>query len=194
MIKKYKNAFPSIADDAYIANSADIIGDIKIESEVNIWYGVVLRADIDIITIGQGTNIQDNSVVHVTEGHPCNIGKHCTIGHNAIIHACKIGNNVLVGMGSIILDDAEIGDNCIIGAGSLVTGKKKIPDGSLVFGNPAKVIRKLTEEEINNIDLSYKHYIELAKEHFLCYKELTVYNKSNIIENDEQKKGDLNEK
>lgn len=194
MIKNFKGIFPDIDSDSLIADSADIIGNVIIKKDANIWYGAVIRGDVDKIEIGEGTNIQDNCTVHVSDGHPCIIGEHCTIGHNAIIHACTIGNNVLIGMGAIILDDAEIGDNCIIGAGSLVTGNKKIPEGSLAFGNPVKVVRKLTYEEIINIDLSYKHYIELANTHFLKYKQLTVYNKSNIIENNEQKKGDLNEK
>lgn len=167
MIKSYNGMFPAIDDNSLIADSADIIGRVEIKKNVNIWYGAVIRGDVDRISIGEGTNIQDNCTVHVSDGHPCIIGEHCTIGHNAIIHACKIGNNVLIGMGAIILDGAEIGDNCIIGAGSLVTGGKKIPEGSMAFGNPAKIIRKLSDDEIKQIDLSYKHYIELAKMHFL---------------------------
>ncbi|AEM78588.1 gamma carbonic anhydrase family protein [Thermoanaerobacter wiegelii] len=183
IIKEYKGMKPKIDAEAYIAETAEVIGDVEIKKDANIWYGAVLRGDIDKIVVGEGTNIQDNCVVHVTEGHPCYIGNYCTIGHEAIVHACKIGNSVLIGMGAIILDDAEIGDNCIIGAGSLVTGGKKIPEGSLAFGNPAKVIRKLTQEEIENIHRSYEHYVELAKLHFSNFGQLTVYNKSNIIEN-----------
>ncbi|MDP9749610.1 gamma carbonic anhydrase family protein [Thermoanaerobacter pentosaceus] len=183
IIKEYKGMKPKIDDQVYIAETAEVIGDVEIKKDVNIWYGAVLRGDIDKIVVGEGTNIQDNCVVHVTEDYPCYIGNYCTIGHGAILHACKIGNNVLIGMGAIILDDAEIGDNCIIGAGSLVTGGKKIPEGSLAFGNPAKVIRKLTQEEIENIRRSYEYYVELAKLHFSNFGQLTVYNKSNIIEN-----------
>ncbi|HHW56363.1 MAG TPA: gamma carbonic anhydrase family protein [Clostridia bacterium] len=183
VIKQYKGITPNIDKGAYIAETAEIIGQVEIKKEANIWYGAVIRGDVDKIVIGEGTNIQDNCIVHVTEGHSCYIGDYCTIGHGAIIHACKIDNNVLIGMGAIILDDAEIGDNCIIGAGSLVTGGKKIPEGSLAFGNPAKVIRKLSQEEIDSIHTSYKHYVDLAKLHFSKFGQLTVYNKSNIIEN-----------
>ncbi|HBT49529.1 MAG: Carbonic anhydrase [Caldanaerobacter subterraneus] len=183
IIKEYKGIKPQIDEKAYIAETAEIIGDVEIKKDVNIWYGAVLRGDVDKIVVEEGTNIQDNCVVHVTDGHPCYIGKYCTIGHGAIVHACKVGNNVLIGMGAIILDDAEIGDNCIIGAGALVTGGKKIPPGSLVIGSPAKVVRQLTEEEIESIHKSYEHYVELAKLHFSEFGQLTVYNKSNIIEN-----------
>ncbi|MBE0069386.1 gamma carbonic anhydrase family protein [Thermoanaerobacterium thermosaccharolyticum] len=166
LIKGFEKYFPIIDNSALIADSAAIIGRVKIDKDVNIWYGAVIRGDIDEITIGEGTNIQDNCIVHVTEGHPCIIGKHCTIGHNAIIHSAKIGDNVLIGMGAIILDDAVIEDNCIIGAGALVTGGKVIKGGSMVFGNPAKFVRYLNEDEIKSLDLSYRHYIEIAKSHF----------------------------
>lgn len=169
MIKNFGEIQPAIDGGALIASSAEIIGRVIIEKNVNIWYGAVIRGDIDEITIGEGTNIQDNCTIHVTEGHPCVIGKHCTIGHNAIIHSAKIGNNVLIGMGAIILDDAVIEDNCIIGAGALVTGGKVIPEGHMAFGNPAKVIRKLSEDEINSLDLSYRHYVELAKLQFKTF-------------------------
>lgn len=165
MIKCYKDKKPVIHKSCFIAESADVVGDITIESGANIWYNAVLRADVDAIKIGKNSNIQDNSVVHNSEGIPTIIGDNVTVGHNAIIHACSIGNNTLIGMGAIVLDGAEIGEETIIGAGSLVTGGKKIPSGVLVLGSPAKVIRELTEEEKQGLRDSADHYVELGKDH-----------------------------
>lgn len=163
MIKKYKNIVPKL-DDAYIAETAVIIGDVTLKKNANIWFGAVLRGDEASISIGENTNIQENCVVHVDNGNNVIIGDGCTIGHGAIIHGCNIKNNVLVGMGSIILNGAKIGNNTIIGAGSLVTQNKEFEDGVLILGNPAKVIRKLTDEEIEENRKSCFNYLELIKE------------------------------
>lgn len=171
MIKNFLEYKPKIDDTALIADSAEIIGRVTIMKNVNVWYGTVIRGDEDEIYIGENTNIQDNCTIHITKGHPCIIGKNCTIGHNAIIHSSKIGNNVLIGMGAIILDDAVIEDNCLIGAGSIVTGSKIIKKGYMAFGSPAKLIRKLSSSDIENLELSYMHYIELAKSQFKAYKQ-----------------------
>jgi len=144
----------------YRAEGCRIVGDVKIGKDSSVWYNAVIRADADQITIGEGTNIQDNCVLHVDEGHPLSVRNGVTVGHGVILHGCSIGDNTLIGMGSIILNDAVIGKNCIIGAGTLVTQRKTIPDGSLVYGNPAKVIRQLTEEEIASNQRSAKEYME----------------------------------
>ena len=133
---------------------------MTIGKDSSVWYNAVIRADTDRIMIGEATNIQDNCVLHVDAGHPLTVGNGVTVGHSAILHGCTIGDNTLIGMGSIILNDAVIGKDCIIGAGTLVTQKKNIPDGSLVYGNPAKVVRALTEEEMEQIkalDRGEKH-------------------------------------
>lgn len=164
MLYKYKDKFPEADQSAFIAPTADIIGEVKIGESSSIWYGAVLRGDDLPIVIGKGSNVQDNCVIHITPmDHSVFIGDYVTVGHSAVLHGCSIGNNCIIGMGSIILDGAEIGENTIVGAGSLVTEKKKIPSGVLCFGSPAKVIRELTAEEINYIRNNAQHYIEKIK-------------------------------
>lgn len=163
MIIDFDEVKPKINENTYISESVDIIGKVEIEDNVNIWFGTRLRADMNKIVVGANTNIQENSVVHVDTNSPCIIGKNVTIGHGAIIHGCSISDNVLVGMGSIILNNAKIGKNTIIGAGSLVTQGKSFPDGVLVLGNPAKVVRELTDDEIKNIKKSADNYVNLSK-------------------------------
>ncbi|MEG0771695.1 gamma carbonic anhydrase family protein [Clostridium sp.] len=165
MIKAYKGNTPEIKDSCFIAENATVIGQVEINDNANIWYGTVIRSDMSYTTIGENTNIQDNTSVHNDFSTPTEIGDNVTIGHNCVIHGCKISNNVLIGMGSVILNNAEIGENTIIGAGSLVTQGKKIPGGVLCIGSPAKVIRELTKEEIESIKSSVIHYIEMAEEH-----------------------------
>ncbi len=165
MIKTINGKAPIIHKDCFVAENATVVGEVTIGINTNIWYGVVIRSDMDITTIGENTNIQENSTVHNDFGISTTIGDNVTIGHNCVIHGCTLGNNVLVGMGSIVLNGAEVGENTIIGAGSLVTQNKKIPSGVLCMGSPAKVIRELTEEEIQSIKDSAKHYVELSKIH-----------------------------
>jgi len=165
MIKAYKGIEPKIDESAFIAGSADIVGKVNIEKNANIWYGTVLRADDNYITVGENTNIQDGSVVHISEGHPTIIGKNVTIGHKSIIHGCEIGDNTLIGMGSIVLDGAKVGEFTLLGAGSLVPPGKEIPSGVLAMGSPAKVIRELSEEEKENLTKSAIKYVKLANNH-----------------------------
>ena len=146
-----------------IAKNATVIGDVKLEEDVNIWYGAVLRGDVDKIVVKKGSNIQDNCVIHCSEGYPTIIGEYVSIGHGAVIHGCTIGNNVLIGMNSTILNGAKIGDNCIVGAHSLITQNKIIPPNSLVMGAPAKVVRMLDDEEIKSMRDNALRYIELSK-------------------------------
>ncbi len=147
----------------FIAQSASVIGNVRLHEEVGIWFGVVMRGDNELISIGARSNIQENSVLHTDPGFPVVIGEGCTIGHNATIHGCKIGDNSLVGMGATILNGAVIGKNCLIGAGALVTEGKQIPDNSLVVGAPAKVIRTLDETSAMMLTKSADIYVANAR-------------------------------
>ncbi len=138
---------PRLGKDVYIAQSAVVIGDVTIGDLSSIWYNAVVRGDINRIVIGKGTNIQDNAVVHLADEFPCILGDYVTVGHSAIVHACTIGNEVLVGMGAVVLDGAVIGDQCIIGAKAVVPGGMQVPSGSMVLGTPAKITRVLSPEE-----------------------------------------------
>lgn len=163
MIKSFINKKPTLEEEVYIAETAVIIGDVTLKRNTNIWFGAVLRGDEESIVIGENTNIQENSIVHVDENNKVEVGDGCTIGHGVIVHGCKIGDNTLIGMGAIILNGAQIGNNTIVGAGSLITQNKKFDDGVLIIGNPAKVVRRLTDEEIENNKKSCLNYIELSK-------------------------------
>ena len=147
----------------FIAPGAYVGGDVTLGNQIGIWYNAVVRGDSGSITIGDKSNVQDNCTIHTDPGHNVVIGEKVTIGHNAIVHGCTIGDNTIVGMGSILLNGAVIGKNCIIGAGALVTGKTVIPDNSHAFGNPAKVIRQLTDDEIESNHKNALHYVELLQ-------------------------------
>ena len=148
---------------SFIAPSASLIGNIDIGEDASVWFGVVIRGDNENISLGRSSNIQDNSVVHTDPGYPVNIGEGSTIGHNAIIHGCTIGNNSLVGMGAKILNGAIIGNNCLIGAGALITQDKNIPDNSIVMGAPGKIIRQLDDVMIKTLAKSAEIYVENAR-------------------------------
>ena len=165
MVMEFEGVTPKIDENTYISESVDIIGKVEILENANIWFGTRLRGDMNNIVIGRNTNIQENSVVHVDSKSPCIIGNNVTIGHGAIIHGCNIADNVLVGMGSIILNNAKIGNNTIIGAGSLITQGKEFPEGVLILGNPAKVIRELTKVEVESIKKSADNYVSLSKKY-----------------------------
>ncbi len=149
-------------DALFIAENATVIGDVSLGKDTGIWFGAVVRGDNERITIGEGSNIQDNCVVHVSAGHPVNIGDYVSIGHGAIVHGCTIKDRVLVGMGSIILNGAEIGEDTIIGAGAVVPENKIIPPGSVVMGIPGKVVKDISEDQKAHILKNSKVYIELA--------------------------------
>lgn len=149
-------------ETVFIAPGAQVIGNVHLAENSSIWYNAVLRADYDEIHIGRGTNVQDGAVVHVDEGIPCRIGKNCTIGHQAMIHGCEIGDGSLIGIGATVLNGAKIGRGCLIGAHALVTEGKEIPDGSMVLGMPAKVVRPLNQDEIQSIQLGVNLYQEQA--------------------------------
>ena len=138
---------PKLGKGVYIAKTASVLGDVKLGDFSSVWYGAVLRGDINKIVVGHHSNIQDNAVLHLADDFACILGNYVTVGHSAIVHACKVGDEVLIGMGAIVLDGAVIGKQSLIGAKALVTQGMKIPPGSLVLGSPAKVVRKLTAEE-----------------------------------------------
>jgi carbonic anhydrase/acetyltransferase-like protein (isoleucine patch superfamily) len=157
---------PVLDPTAFVAPSASVVGDVVVGVESSVWYGAVIRGDVMPIRIGARTSIQDNSVLHATGGW-CDtlVGDDCTIGHSVILHGCKVGHRVLVGMGSIVLDEAEIGDGAMIGAGSLVTARSKIPPGVLAHGRPCKVVRELTDEERAKVLEASELYVRYAREH-----------------------------
>ena len=159
---------PTIHSSAWVVPGATVLGDVVLEEESSVWYGTVLRGDINRIVIGPRSNVQDNAVIHVDTGYPTTVGELVTIGHTAIVHACTIDNEVLVGMGSIILDNVEVGARSIIGANALVTTGMKIPPGSLVLGSPARIHRELTLDEQKHIARWAWSYVESAKK----YREL----------------------
>jgi carbonic anhydrase/acetyltransferase-like protein (isoleucine patch superfamily) len=165
MLIELNGSKPKVGSTSFVAEGAKVIGEVTIQENASIWYNAVIRADLAPIIIGEGSNIQDNSTVHVETNKPVIVGKNVTVGHNAIIHACIIEDNVLIGMGAIILNGAHIGKNCLIGAGTIVTENKEIPEGSLVIGCPGKIVRQLTQEEIENIHISAVHYQDQAKLH-----------------------------
>lgn len=152
---------PSISPSAFIAPNATLLGDVTIGENASVWYNAVLRGDINSISVGRGSNVQDGSVLHLSADYGCHIGEYTTVGHMAMLHACTIGNECLIGMGAIILDGVEIGDRCIIGAGALITQGKKIPAGSMVLGSPAKVVRELSEEEQGGLREWAERYVRL---------------------------------
>jgi carbonic anhydrase/acetyltransferase-like protein (isoleucine patch superfamily) len=166
MIHKFKKFKPEIHQNCFIAGNADIIGRVRIEEEVSIWFGAVLRGDLNKIHIGKGSNVQDNSTIHVdADGPGTVVGEYVTIGHNSVLHGCSIGSYSMVGMGAVVLEGAVVGEETIIGAGSLVTSNKIIPSGVLCIGSPAKVIRELTDEEKKALRKNAMDYIELANEY-----------------------------
>jgi len=156
---------PIVHPDTFLAEDADLISEVQVGSHSSIWYHAVLRGDLSEITIGDYYNVQDNCTLHGEPNTPVLIGNHVTIGHQSVIHACTIKDNVLIGMGSIVLNGSLIEKNCIIGAGTVVTGHQVIPEGSLVLGVPGKVVRKLTEVEIQSIHDSSLRYANLSEQH-----------------------------
>lgn len=143
----------------FIAPNATVVGDVVLENEVSVWYGAVLRGDSGTIRVGEGSNIQDNCVLH----EAVTVGKGCSIGHGAILHGCTVGDNCVVGMGAIVLNGAVLGEHCLVGAGAVVTGKMNAPAGSLILGNPATVVKPLTAQQIDYIHADAQLYKDLAK-------------------------------
>jgi len=154
---------PKLADDAYVAPGAQLMGNVEMEAGSSVWFGAVLRGDNDLIKIGARSNIQDNSVLHTDPGMPLTIGEGVTVGHQVMLHGCSIGDNTLIGIGSTILNGTKIGKNCIIGAHTLIAEGKDIPDGSLVIGSPGRVVKQLSEPQIAMLKMSADIYVANAK-------------------------------
>ena len=154
---------PTIADTAWVADSAQVMGQVDLAAHSSVWFGVVIRGDTESISIGEGSNIQDGSVLHADMGQPIVVGKHVTVGHKVMLHGCTIGDESLIGIGAIILNGAKIGKNCLVGAGSLVTEGKEFPDGSMIMGIPAKLVRSLSPEQIQVLRGNAKQYVANAE-------------------------------
>lgn len=168
MIFSYQDKHPKISKNVFVANSADVIGDVEVGEDSSIWFGCVIRGDVNSIKIGKNTSIQDLSMIHVThytkedksDGNQTYIGDNVTVGHKVMLHGCTIGNACLIGMSSTILDGAIIGQESLVGAGSLVTQNKIFPPRSLIMGSPAKVIRELSDKEVESLYQSAKNYVK----------------------------------
>ncbi len=154
---------PRIADSAWVADSAQVIGKVDLEEDVSVWFGTVIRGDSEHIRIGRGSNIQDASVLHADAGVPLTLGENVSVGHQVMLHGCTIGDGCLIGIGAVVLNHAKIGRNCLVGAGSLVTEGKEFPDGSMILGSPAKVVRQLTPEQIAGLERIATHYVDNAR-------------------------------
>jgi len=164
MIYKFKDKTPDIKKAAFVADSADIIGEVTLGENSTIWFNTVLRGDIAPVIVGKGTNIQEGTVVHVEDNTPCIIGDNVIVGHGAILHATKIGSRSLIGMGAIVLSNSEIGEDSVVGAGSLVTEGKKFPPKSLIIGSPARKIKEITDADMEKLKRAAEKYINLGKE------------------------------
>lgn len=153
---------PRLGREVFIAPNATVIADVDLGDEASVWFGAVLRGDIERLTVGRRTNIQDNTVMHSDHGSPLTLGERVTVGHSVVLHGCTVGDGSLIGMGSSVLNDARIGKNCLVGANALVTEGKTFADGMLIVGSPARAIRPLTTEELARLALSADHYAERA--------------------------------
>ena len=160
-----KGIKPNIDDSVKLFKGSHIIGDVTIGEESSVWYNAVIRGDRGPIVIGKNSNVQDNCIIHCSDTLTTTLGDYVSIGHGAIVHGCQIGKNVIIGMNSTILNDAKIGNDSLVGAGSVVTQGKEFPDKSLILGTPAKLIRELTDEEVEKLKVNALIYVELAKEH-----------------------------
>jgi len=154
---------PRVAASAWVADSAQVMGNVALGEDASVWFGTVVRGDTESIAIGAGSNVQDASVLHADFGKPLVIGERVTVGHQVMLHGCTIGDESLIGIGAIVLNGAKIGRNCLVGAGSLVTEGKEFPDGSMILGSPAKAVRQLTPEQIEGLRQSAQHYIDNAR-------------------------------
>ena len=163
---------PNVHPSAWVADNAQVMGNVTLAENTSIWFGVVIRGDTSTITVGKGSNVQDNSVLHADVGMPLVIGEGVTVGHQVMLHGCTVGDNALIGIGAIVLNGAKIGNNCLIGAGALVTEGKEFPDGSMIIGSPAKAVRMLSPEQIEGLKMSARHYIDNATRYKAGLKKL----------------------
>ncbi|MGA2546750.1 MAG: gamma carbonic anhydrase family protein [Rectinemataceae bacterium] len=163
MVHSFEGERPEISRAAFIAWNAEISGRVSLGEGASVWYGAVLRGDVAAISVGAGSNVQDGAVLHVDHGIPCVVGDQVTIGHRAVVHACKVGDRCLIGMGAVILNRAVIGEDSIVGAGALVTQGKVFPPRSMILGSPAKALRPLSDEEVSDLPAHAEDYVDLAR-------------------------------
>jgi carbonic anhydrase/acetyltransferase-like protein (isoleucine patch superfamily) len=154
---------PRLHETAWVADSAQVIGNVELSEGASVWFGAILRGDNETLHIGRNSNVQDGSMLHADPGFPLTLGENVTIGHHVMLHGCTVGAGSLIGIKAVVLNGARIGKNCLVGAGSLVTEGKEFPDGSMIMGAPAKVVRELTPEEIAGLSHAAKHYVDNAK-------------------------------
>lgn len=163
---------PRIAESAWVAESAQVMGNVELAEDVSIWFGAVLRGDNEPLRIGRGSNIQDGSVLHSDQGKPLDIGANVTVGHMVMLHGCTVGDESLIGIGAVVLNGARIGKNCLVGAGALVTEGKEFPDGCMILGSPAKAVRQLSDAQIEGLKMSAQHYMDNARRYKAGLKKL----------------------
>ena len=163
---------PAIHHSAWVADSAQVMGSVTLSEDSSVWFGVVARGDTETITVGKGSNIQDNSVLHADHGMPLIIGANVTVGHQVMLHGCTIGDGSLIGIQAVVLNGAKIGKNCLVGAGALVTEGKEFPDGCMILGSPAKAVRQLSDAQIEGLKMSAQHYMDNARRYKAGLKKL----------------------
>jgi len=163
---------PRVAASAWVADNAQVIGNVVLAEDSSVWFGVTLRGDTETITVGRGSNIQDGSVLHADVGFPMTVGENVTVGHQVMLHGCTIGDGSLIGIGAVVLNGAKIGKHCLVGAGSLVTEGKEFPEGSMILGSPARVTKTLTPEQIEGLRMSAKHYTDNAARYRKTLKKI----------------------
>ncbi len=163
---------PQLAEGAWVADSAEVMGQVRMGERASVWFNTVVRADNELITIGAETNSQDGTVLHCDPGKPLHIGQGVTVGHNVMLHGCTVGDHSLIGIGAVVLNEAVIGKNCLVGAGALVTEGKTFPDGSMILGSPAKAVRQLTPEQIEGLKRIAQGYVQNAERYRRCLKKI----------------------
>jgi carbonic anhydrase/acetyltransferase-like protein (isoleucine patch superfamily) len=163
---------PQVAASAWVADNAQVIGNVVLGENSSVWFGATLRGDTETITVGRGSNIQDGSVLHADVGYPMTVGENVTVGHQVMLHGCTIGDGSLIGIGAVVLNGVKIGKHCLVGAGSLVTEGKEFPDGSMILGSPARAVKSLTPEQIEGLRMSAKHYTDNAARYRKTLKKI----------------------
>lgn len=166
LLKSFQDHFPALHPTVRAAETAAVIGEVRLEANVNLWYGAVLRGDMAPISVGENTNIQDNAVLHCDAGRPCQVGRNVTVGHGAVIHSATVGDGCLIGMGATLLSGCSLGEGCVVGGGAVVSGSLHAPAGSLILGVPGRVIRPVTEAERAHTLENVRHYLALAAQSF----------------------------
>ena len=172
-IYQLDDLLPTLHETAWVADSAQVIGNVVLGEGSSVWFGVVVRGDTETITVGKGSNIQDNSVLHADMGLPLVIGENVTVGHQVMLHGCTVGDGSLIGIQAVVLNGAKIGKNCLVGAGALVTEDKEFPDGCMILGSPAKAVRQLSEAQIEGLKMSAQHYMDNARRYKAGLKKLS---------------------